>query len=90
MAQLDKKPVIFKVHAPSAREVAVAGTFNDWDPSIRPIVRVNEGDWKIVFFLSPGTYEYRFVIDGLWMDDPSCSNRCRNRYGVENCIVEVE
>jgi 1,4-alpha-glucan branching enzyme len=89
MANLDKNMVVFKVNAPNAHEVAVAGTFNDWDPSIRPIVRASEGNWKLVYFLSPGEYEYRFVVDGIWMDDPNCSNRRRNQYGVENCIVEV-
>jgi len=85
-----KKRVIFNVHAPAAREAAVAGTFNDWDPSSRPMKRDDEGNWKITFFLSPGKYEYRFVIDGIWTDDPRCTARRRNPYGGENCIVEVE
>jgi len=50
-----KKRVTFNIHAPSAREAAVAGTFNNWDPSTRPLKREeNKGKWKITFFLSPG------------------------------------
>jgi len=85
-----KKRVNFTVHAPHAREVAVAGTFNDWDPSSRPLKRAEDGSWTVTFFLAPGKYEYRFVVDGIWTDDPCCTTRCWNRYGGENCILEVE
>lgn len=87
---LGKKRVSFSAHAPHAREVAVAGTFNNWDPSARPMKRGDKGDWKVIFFLPRGTYEYRFVIDGIWTDDPCCTTRCRNQYGGENCILEVK
>ncbi len=85
-----KKRVTFNAHAPNASEVAVAGTFNNWDPSTRPLKGEADGNWKITFYLSPGKYEYRFVVDGIWTDDPCCTNRCLNQYGGENCIVEVE
>ncbi len=85
-----KKRVTFTVHAPHAREVAVAGTFNDWDPSTRALKREEGGNWAVTFFLAPGKYEYRFVVDGIWTDDPCCTTRCWNQYGGENCILVVE
>jgi len=87
---IGKKRVTFAVHAPFAREVAVAGTFNDWDPSARPLKREEGGNWKTAFYLTPGRYEYRFVVDGIWTDDPCCKTRSWNQYGGENCIVVVE
>jgi 1,4-alpha-glucan branching enzyme len=85
-----KKRVTFNICAPNAREVAVAGTFNNREPSTRPLKGEANGSWKVTFYLSPGKYEYRFVVDGIWTDDPCCTTRCRNQYGGENCIVEVE
>ena len=85
-----KKRVTFSVHAPHARDVAVAGTFNDWDPSSRPLSREAGGSWTVTFYLAPGSYEYRFVVDGIWTDDPCCTTRCWNQYGGENCILEVK
>lgn len=85
-----KKRVTFSVHAPHALEVAVAGTFNDWDPSSRALKREADGNWKLTFYLSPGRYEYRLVVDGIWTDDPCCTTRCWNQYGGENCILEVK
>jgi 1,4-alpha-glucan branching enzyme len=87
---LGKKRVSFRIRAPHAREVSVAGTFNGWDPSARPLKRGPDGGWAVTFFLAPGKYEYRFVVDGIWTDDPSCTSRCRNQYGGENCILEVK
>jgi len=84
-----RKRVTFSLHAPHAREVSVAGTFNDWDPSRRPLQREADGNWKITFYLPAGTYEYRFVVDGIWTDDPSCTTRCPNQYGGENCVLVV-
>jgi 1,4-alpha-glucan branching enzyme len=88
--KIGKKRVALTVHAPHAREVAVAGTFNEWDPSTRPLKREADGNWTVTFYLAPGKYEYRFVVDGIWIDDPCCTTRCWNQYGGENCILVVE
>ena len=88
--KIGKKRVTFTVHAPHAREVAMAGTFNDWDPLTRPLKREADGNWKVTFYLAPGKYEYRFIVDGIWTDDPCCTTRCWNQYGGENCILVVE
>ena len=88
--KVGKKRVAFALHAPHAREAAVAGTFNDWDPSTRPLKGEADGNWKVTFYLAPGKYEYRFIVDGIWTDDPSCITRCSNQYGGENCILVVE
>jgi 1,4-alpha-glucan branching enzyme len=87
---LGRKRVTFSIHAPDAREIAVAGTFNNWDPTARLLKRETGGKWETTFFLPPGKYEYRFIVDGIWFDDPRCTTRSRNQYGGENCIVEVK
>jgi 1,4-alpha-glucan branching enzyme len=88
-SNLGKKRVTFNIRAPNAREKAVAGTFNNWDPSTRTLKKETDGNWEVTFYLSPGKYEYRFVVDGIGSDEPHCSTRCRNQYGGKNYIVEV-
>jgi hypothetical protein len=48
--------------------VAVAGSFNDWEP--RPMKLDDEvGEWTLRVTLDPGRYSYRFVVrdeDGEW------------------------
>src|ERR1051325_8423191 len=56
----------FSVRATNARSVAVAGSFNNWDPTKTPLTR--QGDrWSTKVDLPRGRYEYRFVVDGQWM-----------------------
>lgn len=84
-----RKRVSFFLFSPSAREVSIAGTFNDWQPEKDRLKHDEAGNWKIVKYLNPGQYEYRFVVDGIWTPDPNCSHRRPNPYGGENCVIEV-
>ena len=52
-------------------------------------MKKNAKGWKTVKYLDPGIYEYRFIVDGVWADDPACKSRRSNQYGSENCVLEV-
>ena len=84
-----KKRMTFKLHAPAAEHVYVAGTFNDWDPEARPLKRAKNGNWSTWMSLPPGTYEYRFVVNGEWRDDPSCESRRPNDFGTHNSVFRL-
>jgi 1,4-alpha-glucan branching enzyme len=84
-----KKRVTFKLDAPQAKAVFVAGTFNDWAPQARPLRSNAKGTWSTWTSLEPGTYEYLFVVDGEWYEDPACSNRCPNPHGSHNSVLKV-
>jgi len=70
-------------------EVFIAGTFNDWNPSSHQLTRSETGEWKITLDLAPGTYEYRFVVDGEWITDPACENKVKNPHGSYNSVLTV-
>ena len=84
-----KKRVTFKFEAPKARQVFLAGTFNDWAPDARALKRNNKGVWSTWTALEPGTYEYLFVVDGEWVEDPDCPDRCPNPHGSHNSVLKV-
>ena len=65
--------VEFVLDMPEATAVAVAGSFNDWDPRRTPMRKSPEGAWKTTVALAPGRYEYRFVVDGKWISDPKAA-----------------
>ena len=79
----------FILDAPHATAVAVAGSFNDWADDARRLKRGTDGVWETTLLLPPGRYEYRFVVDGEWRDDPGCPERVPNGHGSENCILIV-
>jgi len=63
--------VSFKFPAPAARQVALAGDFNYWNPEDMPMYKGSDGVWYLSVPLAPGRYEYRFVADGVWQDYPA-------------------
>lgn len=84
----------------NAREVFVAGTFNNWHPNLTPMESKGGGVWSTTLRLKPGTYEYKFLIDGEWSCkpglhefDPSLSELpdcVHNVYGTMNRKLEVD
>jgi 1,4-alpha-glucan branching enzyme len=83
------KRVTLAYHMPEAQSVNVAGTFCDWHTDRYPLKKDRKGSWKATLTLAPGRYEYRFVVDGEWRDDPNCSERTGNEFGSENCVLHV-
>src|SRR5208337_4374543 len=72
-----KKKTTFKLRAPEATQVYIAGCFNEWDPTADPL-RLDGDTWTCTLMLEPGEHEYRFVVDGVWWDDPMAEMRRLN------------
>ncbi|MEW6303706.1 MAG: isoamylase early set domain-containing protein [Verrucomicrobiota bacterium] len=89
MAKAAKQKVDFTIHAPDAKSVAVAGDFTDWEQSPIALKRTKNGTWKKTVSLAAGRYEYRFLVDGQWQNDPACTCCVANPYGGQNCVREV-
>lgn len=81
--------VNFEFTDPEARNVSVAGTFNDWHPTTRSMYPAGSGHWLKEAFLAPGTYEYCLVVDGQWRPDPLAPESVPNPYGGRNSVVTV-
>jgi 1,4-alpha-glucan branching enzyme len=85
-----QKSVKFAYTAPHAKSVAVAGTFNNWNPKSYPMKAGAKGHWSCSVKLSPGRYEYRFVVNGTqWVNDPVAKECCPNALGGQNCVLHV-
>lgn len=84
------KKVQFEFSAPEAREVFIAGEFNNWDEGANRLKKDKNGIWKITLSLAPGRYEYRFLSDGKWENGSSCSGCVPNKFGSLNCVRIVE
>ena len=62
--------VSFEYFNPTAHEVSVAGSFNGWQTGAAPLKQQRGEKWSTSLLLAPGRYEYRFVVDDQWQDDP--------------------
>jgi transcriptional regulator with XRE-family HTH domain len=81
--------VDFELKAPTAKSVALTGSFNSWDKNGVPMKRARTGLWTTDVSLKPGRYEYKFIVDGQWWTDPANSNTATNPFGSKNSIREV-
>jgi pimeloyl-ACP methyl ester carboxylesterase len=74
---------------PRAKTVAVAGTFNSWNPQSTPMKRKG-ADWYVITNLNPGTYRYKFVVDkDRWIVDPENSKTEDDGSGHINSVIVI-
>ncbi|MFA5176861.1 MAG: AAA family ATPase [Candidatus Omnitrophota bacterium] len=81
--------VVFKISAPQARDVFLAGEFNNWQLDNSGRMSKNNGTWSKKLQLSSGKYRYRFVIDGNWVEDPANPLKEINPYGSVDSLIEI-
>ena len=81
--------VAFSISAPEAKEVYLAGDFNDWKLDKDSQMQIDNGSWKKKINLKSGRYHYRFVIDGKWTEDPHNPLKVTNTFGENDSVREV-
>lgn len=74
---------------PGAKQVGVAGSFNDWRPERTPLVQIGNGRWVGDLNVKPGRHEYLFVVDGQWLPDPNAKESVQNPFGGKNSVLTV-
>jgi 1,4-alpha-glucan branching enzyme len=85
-----KRRITLRFQDNHAGEVCVAGTFNNWDPTQRPMKRWrDERTFTTTMMLPPGQHEYKFVADGTWIADPACPEWMANEHGSLNSVLTV-
>lgn len=90
-AASDTKSVTFTVHADKGKDVYLAGEFNDWDPTAKKMAyKARSGVYAATIKLAPGTYQYKFVIDGTWCADPENADSVANDQGTFNSVITVK
>ncbi len=84
-----KQEVILDFQELNECDLKIAGDFNDWipDQGVRTI-SIN-GSVKKVLNVTPGSHEYRLIIDGIWQPDPTNPNKVPNPLGGINSLLNV-
>jgi 1,4-alpha-glucan branching enzyme len=83
------RAVNLEIYEPAAIDVCVAGSFNNWEPQATPLVPLGNGRWCKELTLPEGRYEYRFVVDGAWVNDPKAEETAPNPFGSVNSILTI-
>ncbi|PJA27318.1 MAG: sporulation initiation inhibitor Soj [candidate division Zixibacteria bacterium CG_4_9_14_3_um_filter_46_8] len=82
--------IIFRYKNPEAAAVMLAGDFNNWSPDSGLMEKRDmAGLWERLITLDPGTYQYRFVVDGKWIADPSNPIKADDNLGGVNSVITI-
>ena len=82
--------MVFSYYDPLATDVQLVGDFSDWKPLGQPMVhKENKHIWIGTVSLKPGTYQYKFIVDGEWKVDPCNADVVISDHGTNNSTVFV-
>ena len=73
----------------TASEVLCTGTFNGWSQEDYAMDRLRNG-WEYNLLLPPGNYEYKYIVDGKWINDPDNPYRTNNEHNTDNTWLAVD
>jgi len=80
----------FTLAAETGSQVFVAGTFNNWNPDANPLVHNPYSEnFRTSLHIPSGSYEYKFVVNGVWISDPNCPDWVLNAFGSMNSVIRV-
>jgi 1,4-alpha-glucan branching enzyme len=91
---LKSKPickVTFSVPAKEAKNVAVVGTFNEWNTEATELKKLKNGTFKgTVDLPSDTSYEFRYIVDGTYVNDEQADAYAWNDFAAaENSVLNV-
>lgn len=83
--------VIFHFYEPEAESVYLVGDFNNWSLRADPMVDENgDGEWTLFYSLSPGVYEYKFVVNAVkWVPDPRNPETVPDGFDGRNSLLRI-
>jgi hypothetical protein len=83
------KEVVFRFDITQRDRVQIAGEFNNWIPDKNVETEILDGSLQKILRVSPGGYEYRLIIDGVWQQDPANPRAAPNDMGGYNSLLNV-
>jgi hypothetical protein len=72
----------------AARDVYLSGSFNNWNPGELPMTKGPYG-WSINLYLAEGTYTYKFLVDGRWIEDPVAVDHLPDGHNGFNSLLRL-
>ncbi|HNQ27045.1 MAG TPA: isoamylase early set domain-containing protein [Aquaticitalea sp.] len=91
---LKSKPickVTFSVPAEEAKKVKVVGTFNEWnEKKALELKKMKNGNFRgTVDLEKDNSYEFRYLVDGTFVNDEQADSYKWNEFGTENGVLNV-
>jgi hypothetical protein len=82
--------VQFVFVAPEAKSVSLVGDFNEWNARATPLASSSGNLWTVQIPLTPGRYNYVFMVDGaMLVPDPTAPRTAQDEFGQANSVITV-
>lgn len=81
--------VVFERYSPNSGAVDLVGSFNDWKLGRNPLKRDKNGLWSTKLKLKPGSYEYKYVYDGMSYEPDPDRQQVPGPFGSANNLLVV-
>ncbi|MGM5468787.1 isoamylase early set domain-containing protein [Flavobacteriaceae bacterium LMO-SS05] len=91
---LKSKPVVkvtFAVPAENAKQVSVLGSFNEWNTKKAvALKKLKNGTFKgTVDLEKDNSYEFKYLVDGTYVNDGQADAYAWNDFGAENGVLNL-
>ncbi len=86
MVTIDGDWVEFKFFRPQARQVHLAGDFNNWRHGELPMSQIEAGYWVARLKLPTGEFRFRYCADGEWFTDYAAFGVEPGRFGLDSIL----
>ena len=88
--EVNGNEVTFRYQSDTAQAVYLAGSMTDWDTNKKLMTKDENGVFTITLSLTDGKYQYKFVVDGSWVEDPlNNGEKVDDGFGGNNSVVVV-
>ena len=87
--KIRRRRVTFLFESSDAKEVILVGNFNNWNAKKHPMKSNENGMWNKSVVIPPGRYEYKFLVDRQWEENPQNDQTCLNCFGTYNNVFNL-
>ena len=75
----------------TAKNVALCGEFNDWNPSANPMKQRKDGRFSTTVSMAAGrSYRFKYLVDNQhWENDSAADSYVPNEFGSEDSLLRI-
>ncbi len=88
--KLKNGKVKFISPTPDAHNVFLVGDFNQWNERSHRLRRTGSKRYELEMEIPPGRYRFKYLIDGVWWNDPDAEEYAPNPWGSEDSVISVD
>ena len=84
--------VTFEVpHQTEAKQVALCGEFNNWDPAANLMKQRKDGRYSTTVSIAAGrSYRFKYLLDNQhWENDSAADSYVPNEFGSEDSLIRL-